>query len=62
MRGGKRAGAGRKPVPGHLERKELSGFRVPQWIIDWIKKQPGSGGRIIEEALIRYYGLGGTES
>ena len=62
MRGGKRAGAGRKPVLSHLKRKELSGFRIPQWIIEWVKKQPGSGGRIIEEALVKYYGLGGHDS
>jgi len=57
MRGGKRAGSGRKPVPAHLKRNELTGFRVQQWIIDWIKNRSGSGGRLIEKALIEYYKL-----
>jgi len=53
MRGGKRLGAGRKPVPKYLKRNKLDCFRVPQWIIDWIMEQPGSGGRIIEDAVLR---------
>ena len=57
MRGGKREGAGRPVVPGYLKRNELTGFRVQQWIIKWLKKQPESGGRLIENALIERYNL-----
>jgi len=35
----------------------LPDFRLPQWIVDWIKSQERSGGRIIEEALVKYYRL-----
>ena len=33
MRGGKRAGAGRKKKPAHLKR-ELLTIRLPQWMIE----------------------------
>ena len=35
----------------------LTGTRLPQWIVDWMKSQERSGGRIIEEALVKYYRL-----
>jgi hypothetical protein len=35
----------------------LPDFRLPQWIVDWMKSQERSGGRIIEEALVKYYRL-----
>jgi hypothetical protein len=35
----------------------LTGTRLPQWIVDWIKSQERSGGRIIEEALLKYFRL-----
>jgi hypothetical protein len=37
-----------------LKRVNLTGFRLPQWIVDWIKSQERSGGRIIEEALVKH--------
>lgn len=60
-RGGRRAGAGRKRKPSYLKRNELSGFRVQQWIIDWLKAQPGSGGQLVEKALLGYYKLKGLD-
>ena len=59
-RGGWREGGGRpkgSTIPKHLKRVKLTQFRLPQWIVDWIKSQEYSGGRIIEEALIKYYKL-----
>jgi hypothetical protein len=59
-RGGYRKGGGRpkgSTIATHLKRVNLTGFRVPQWMIDWLKAQDRSGGRMIEEALIKYYKL-----
>ena len=59
-RGGRRKGAGRPKgsnKPPHLRRVTLPDFRLPQWIVDWLKAQDYSGGRLIEEALIKYYKL-----
>ena len=58
-RGGWRGGGRPKgtTIPAHLKRVKLNEFRLPQWIVEWIKSQDNSGGRIIEEALIKYYKL-----
>ena len=56
-RGGARPGAGRPVMPIHLKRNPLHDFRVQQWIIDWLKAQPESGGRLIERAVIEMYRL-----
>ena len=57
MRGGKRAGSGRKTVPADLKRNKLAGVRIQQWIINWLRAQPESGGQLIEKALIKFYKL-----
>ena len=57
MRGGKRKGAGRKPVPAHLKRNKMTGVRIHQWILDWLMNQPTSSGKIVEQALIEKYKL-----
>jgi hypothetical protein len=59
-RGGRRKGGGRpkgSTISPHFKRVNLTGFRLPQWIVDWIKLQGRSGGRVIEEALIMHYKL-----
>jgi hypothetical protein len=56
-RGGYRPGSGRPKVATHLKRVKLTPFRLPQWIVDWLKARPESGGRLIEEALIKYFKL-----
>jgi hypothetical protein len=59
-RGGSREGSGRpkgSTIHPPLRRVSLTGFRLPQWIVDWLKSQEGSGGRIIEEALVKQYKL-----
>ena len=59
-RGGRRKGGGRpkgSTISPHLKRVNLPDFRLPQWIVDWMKSQERSGGRIIEEALVKYYRL-----
>ena len=49
MRGGKRAGAGRKKKPDHL-RRELLTIRLPQWMISQLKNE-GEIGYLIEDLL-----------
>ena len=51
MRGGKRAGAGRKKLPDHL-RRELLTIRLPQWMISQLKGK-GEIGIVIEYQLCR---------
>jgi len=57
MRGGKRKGAGRKPVPEHLKRNKMTGVRIQQWLLDWLMSQPESSGKIIERVLVERYDL-----
>ncbi len=49
MRGGKRAGAGRKRKPAHLKR-ELLTIRLPAWMIAQLK-QKGEVAYLIENQL-----------
>ena len=52
MKGGKRTGAGRKKLPGHLKR-ELLTIRLPQWMISQLKAK-GQIGYVIELQLGRH--------
>jgi len=56
-RGGDRGG--RRPkgstLPKHLHRNKLTAFRLPQWMIDWLKSHPRQGSRMIEAALLEKY-------
>lgn len=54
-RGGYREGAGRPAVKQKIK-KQQSG-RLPGWIVDWLKSQPGKPAEIIEQALIEKFGL-----
>jgi hypothetical protein len=51
MRGGRRAGAGRKRKPAHL-RRELVTIRLPQWMISQLKGN-GQIGYLIESILVK---------
>jgi len=51
MRGGRRAGAGRKKKPDHL-RRELVTIRLPQWMISQLKTN-GEIGYLIENELVK---------
>jgi len=44
-------------IAPHLKRVNLNLFRLPQWIVDWLRVRPESGGRLIEEALINHFKL-----
>ncbi len=48
---------GRPPVHEHMRRVQIRpGYRVPAWIADWMKEQ-GDVGRVIEMAVVGFYGL-----
>ena len=53
----KKKPVGRQPVPEHLKRNKMTGVRIQQWILDWLMAQPGSSGRVVENALIEKFNL-----
>ena len=55
-RGGKRPGAGRKPVPADLKKMPIS-IKLPLWLIKWMDEQEESRAKIIEEALRRQHNI-----
>ena len=55
-RGGKRLGAGRKPVPAELKKMPIS-IKLPKWLIDWLDEQGDSRPNVIERALCQQYGI-----
>ena len=58
MSGGKRAGAGRKPVRPELK-KEQSKARISAWVLVWLDehREDGSRGELLEAALIKVHKL-----
>jgi len=56
VKGGKREGAGRKPLPEALK-KQPCPIKLKQWLIDEIDSRPGSRAKVIEVALIKAYKL-----
>ncbi len=58
MSGGKRKGAGRKPVRPELK-KEHSKARISKWVLDWLDehRDSGSRGELLEAALIKAHKL-----
>ena len=55
-RGGKRLGAGRKPVPAELKKMPIS-IKLPKWLIDWLDEQGDSRPNVIERALCQQHGI-----
>lgn len=55
-RGGKRPGAGRKPVPPELKKEPIS-IKLPKWLIDWMDVQEESRPQLIEDALRRQHNI-----
>lgn len=48
--GGKREGAGRPPIDPQMLKVPV-GYKLPQWLVDWIRKQDKPAAQLIEEAL-----------
>jgi hypothetical protein len=58
-RGGKREGAGRKAGISHLtdsQRRRRFQVRLPGYLIEWIRAQPESAGRLVEAGLFSAFG------
>ena len=56
-RGGKRKGAGRKPLPDELKRKRIT-IRLPINLINWLQvNRKGSFGCMVEKAIMHYFKL-----
>ncbi len=53
-RGGARPGAGRKPVPAHLKKRQV-GIQLPEWMITKLDKLSGKRQALIEQAIIDKY-------
>lgn len=49
-RGGARKGAGRKPVDPRLV-KVPTGYKLPRWLVEWLRRQDKPAAQLIEEAL-----------
>lgn len=58
MSGGRREGAGRKPVPEHLKKVPYN-TKLPQWLREWLTDpaREKSGPVLIEEALRKVHKL-----
>lgn len=57
--GGKRPGAGRYPAePG--QKKIPVGYKLTPWLVEWLRAQDRPAAQLIEEALVKAYGLNRT--
>jgi hypothetical protein len=52
MHGGKREGAGRPPTPTQLAKIPV-GYRLPRWLVEWLRDQNVPAAQLIEDALVR---------
>lgn len=56
MSGGAREGAGRKPVPEQLKKIPV-GYKLPRWLVEWLREQDVPAAQLIEDALKRRHKL-----
>ena len=56
MIGGARPGSGRKPAKPELKKIPV-GMKLPRWLVEWLRAQPESMPKLIEEALIARHKL-----
>jgi len=47
--------------PKDEKRISLHSFRLPLWIVRWLREQDESGGKLIEKAIVNYYGIDRNE-
>ena len=55
-RGGQRAGAGRPPIDPQLAKIAVS-YRLPRWLVGWMRDQDIPASQLIEDALMRRHKL-----
>ena len=54
--GGARPGSGRKPAKPELKKIPV-GMKLPRWLVEWLRAQPESMPKLIEDALIARHKL-----
>lgn len=54
--GGKREGAGRPPIDPQMVKVPV-GYRLPRWLVEWLRGQDEAAAVLIEEALIKRHRL-----
>ena len=55
-RGGAREGPGRPPLPPELKKIPVA-YKLPRWMVEWLRAQDKTATRLIEDAVIAQYGL-----
>jgi hypothetical protein len=55
-KGGKREGAGRPPIDPQLVKVPV-GYKLPSWVVEWLREQETPAAVLIEEALIKAHKL-----
>lgn len=48
--------SGPKPIDPRLKKIPV-GYKLPRWLVEWIREQPESAAVLIEEALKACYGI-----
>jgi len=56
MKGGRRRGSGRKRIDPALLKIPV-GYRLPRWLVLWMRQQDKAASVLIEEALVEKYQL-----
>lgn len=54
--GGKREGAGRPPIDPQMVKVPV-GYKLPRWLVDWLRAQDVPAAQLIEDALRRRHKL-----
>jgi len=55
-RGGKREGAGRPPLDPQRVKVPV-GYKLPRWLVEWLRAQDTPAAQLIEAALVRRHKL-----
>ena len=50
MRGGRREGAGRPPIDKQMVKVPVC-YKLPRWLVEWLREQDIPAAQLIEDAL-----------
>ena len=54
--GGRREGAGRPPIDPRMVKVPV-GYKLPRWLVEWLREQDEPAAQLIEDALRRRHKL-----
>lgn len=54
--GGRREGAGRPTIDPRLVKVPV-GYKLPRWMVEWLRKQSAPAAQLIEDALTKRHSL-----